>query len=316
MVELWTPNHWIIMAWIAPSAWALSSLIEVSLISRDAFRTDRDATVVTGFLSILPCLAIAALASPPLEIEPRSCLLALTAGLAYLGHLFFYFKALFTLNDAAHADAFLNFSVVLVPLMSFLVVGEELRDVHYGGITLAALGVLVINLNDRRAGGTKPCPTPPLILSVIFLSVSCVLQDQTFLLVDYWTGSFWYGLGVISGLVALSLRSSFHGLRRTLTQYPVGLGLSQFLTGLGVMASLRATDLSPSVSLVVLIECAAPILLMFFSLSALWLLKGPLAKSTNLRNTLRLQLRQTPAKLVSCGLILAGIGLISLAGAR
>ena len=69
---------------------------------------------------------------------------ALVAGVCYFLHVYFVFRALFTVNDASCSETFNTLSVLLVPCLVFVVLGERLSSIYYVVISMALGDILVL----------------------------------------------------------------------------------------------------------------------------------------------------------------------------
>jgi len=129
MDELW--NMWVWVAFAVPVLFALDCVLDVFFIDRCVYRSPLHASIITGLFSgailviLLP--GYKSFQLPDFQI----LFLAVANGVIYLLYIYFYFKALFKLNDAANLETFLGFSVFLVPVLGFLVLNEQFTQKHF-----------------------------------------------------------------------------------------------------------------------------------------------------------------------------------------
>ncbi len=307
-------DQWMIVAWIAPAALAASAIIDVLLVGRRVFANAWQAAGISGALAVSPLLlaplGVARETASALGADAGTIALAIAAGAAYVLHLLFYFQALFKANDAAHAETFLNLDVLAVPMLSFLLFDEQLRGAHYAGIALAGAGVAVLSLAARRRGRGAAC-THLLTLAVLSIAASLVAEDQVFARCGYEVGVFWFAVGGLGASFACVAHAGRRDLARTLTGNKFALAALQATSVVALAANLRATDLSPSVALVVVIECATPALIMAFSALALALLVHTRGVRATALGALRGQLDDAPVKIGCLSLVLIGVMLVS-----
>ncbi len=307
-MELW--DSWIAVGLISAAAWGLSCVIDVCFVAEGIYRKPIDGPLVAGLFCFVPLVSSDSKATV-LSVDPRVAVVALLAGVFYLLHIYFYFKALFALNDASNAEIFNTLTVLFVPVFAFFVLGEILSPLHYFAIGLSIAGILVLvrfqfsSLTWQVAG--------VLGISVVLISLVMVMQAWVLQFVGYETAVLLFSLGAFVSVVAL-LGARMHLCRRILNlcgRFGLLLAAVQLLELGAVLGSQRATDVGPSVSLVALLECSLPVFVMGFS----WMLliasrhwRG--SNTDNIRAALALQTKAYPAKLLSLVLIISAIGLV------
>jgi len=303
-------DNWIAMAFFATGAWALSCVLDVCMVGGGVYRRPSDGPLVAGLFCIVPVMAVGDIGIL-LRVDAAVAAVAMLSGIFYLLHVHFYFKALFALNDASNAEIFNTLSVLIVPILAFVMLGERLEPAHYGAIALAVVGViLLVRLQifrlTRRA-------TAYLGVSVLFVSLVMVLQAWVLQHVDYVTAIWLFSVAAFFGalgplIVRPRRRRHIACLCRRFGVMFAGI---QVLELCAVLGSQRATDVGPSVSLVALVECALPIFVILFSwalavLSRRW----QFTDSTRIQSALALQSVALPSKIVSMALIVSAILLI------
>lgn len=307
-MELW--DSWIAIGLISAAAWGLSCVIDVCFVAEGIYRKPVEGPLVAGLFCVVPLITSDSKATV-LDVDSRVAVVALLAGIFYLLHIYFYFKALFALNDASNAEIFNTLTVLFVPVFAFFLLGEILSPLHYFALGLSIAGILVLvrfqlsSLNWHVAG--------LLGISVLFISLVMVMQAWVLQFVGYETAVLLFSFGAFVSVVAL-LGARIHLRRRVLNlcgRFGLLLAVVQLLELGAVLGSQRATDVGPSVSLVALLECSLPVFVMGFSwmlLSASRHWRG--SDTDGIRAALALQTKAYPAKLLSLVLIISAIGLV------
>ena len=307
-MELW--DSWIAVALISAAAWGLSCVIDVCFVAERVYREPLEGPLVAGLFCIVPILTSGGSVTLP-ESGSGVTVVALLAGIFYLLHIYFYFKALFVLNDAPNAEIFNTLTVLFVPLLAFVFLGETLSAMHYFAIALSIVGTLILVRSQLSAMTGQVVVL--LCISVLCISLVMVMQAWVLQFVGYNTAIFLFSFGSFASVVML-LCGNGRLRGRILTIFGrVGLVLVaiQLLELGAVLGSQRATDVGPSVSLVASLECSLPVFVMCFSwmfvtASRYW----QLAQTRVIRRTLASQTEAYPAKLLSLCLIVAAIGLV------
>lgn len=310
-MELW--DSWIAVGLISAAAWGLSCVIDVCFVAEGIYRKPIDGPLVAGLFCFVPLVASDSKATV-LNVDPRVAVVALLAGIFYLLHIYFYFKALFALNDASNAEIFNTLTVLFVPVFAFFVLGEILSPLHYFAIGLSIAGILVL-VRFQLSSLTWRVAVP-LGISVVFISLVMVMQAWVLQFVGYETAVLLFSFAAFAAFVSVValLGARMHLRRRILNlcgRFGLLLAAVQLLELGAVLGSQRATDVGPSVSLVALLECSLPVFVMAFS----WMLllasrhwRG--SNSDGIRAALALQTKAYPAKLLSLALIISAIGLV------
>lgn len=307
-MELW--SSWIAIGLISAAAWGLSCVIDVCFVGEGIYRKPEDGPIVAGLFCVVPFLAFSGPETIP-EIDSGIVAATFLAGICYLLHIYFYFKALFDLNDASNAEIFNTLSVLFVPVLAFLLLGETLPPLHYVAIGLSIVGILIL---IRFQLSTLTWQVAGLLgASVLFVSLVMVIQAWVLQFVAYETAVSLFSLAAFVTSVCLLVANT--RLRRRIVHLCMRFGLLflavQLLELTAVLGSQRATDVGPSVSLVALLECSLPIFVMAFSwmflaASRYW----PKTGVDGIRTALASQTDAYPAKLFSLVLIVVAIGLV------
>lgn len=304
-------ENWILMALIASAAWALSCVVDVLFVSRRVYRGPADGPLIAGLFCSIPAMLSAGAAQPD-TLSVTAVAVTMASAIAFLSHVYCYFKALFALNDAVNAEIVNTLGVVTVPVLAFVFLGERLSPLHYLAVTIAAFAVLF--LVQRQAGRIPGRAIGYLAGSVFCLSAMMVLQAYVLARVQYVTVIFLFSATVFAAVVFVLIvrreqRASVVRMSRRFSSVFVGL---QLLEIGAVSASQRATDLSPAVSLVALVECSVPLFIMALSALIAAAIRWSSAWPTNeLRSTLDLQTRSAPSKFGAMLMIVAAIFLTS-----
>lgn len=298
------------MGLISAAAWALSCVFDICFIGKGIYREPMDGPLIAGLFCVVPLFSVDSW-RPALQVEIEIGSVAILAGIFYLLHIYFNFKALFALNDATNAEIFNTLSVLIVPVLAFLFLGEVLLPLHYLAIGLSVTGILAL-VRFQRARLTAQVAAY-LAVSVIFVSLMMVMQAWVLESVAYDVAVLLFSLAAFCAMsVALVLRPALR--RRALrlgAQYGVVLCAVQLLELGGVLGSQRATDVGPSVSLVALLECSLPVFVMLFSWVLLAVSRHRRDQDGNgYRSALRAQTNAYPAKIASLALIIVAIGMV------
>ena len=123
-------NNWLFMALLVPITWALSCILDICFVSNRVYRSPCDGPIVAGFFCVLPLFAIVSQVISWHELTLAIALFAGLAGISYFLHVYFYFKALFILNDATSAEIFNTLSVLFVPLFAFFPIRRKTTGCH------------------------------------------------------------------------------------------------------------------------------------------------------------------------------------------
>lgn len=308
-------DTWIIVGLISAAAWGLSCVIDVCFVGEGIYRKPVDGPLVAGIFYIVPLavfgLPTTTFSATTSDVDPGIVAVASLSGIAYLLHIYFYFRALFALNDASNAEIFNTLSVLIVPVLAFVIIGEILEPMHYValGLAMTAIAVLV----STQLLTLTWTVTLNLGLSVLFISLSMVLQAWVLQFVAYETAAWLFAAAIFLGVMGvLAVRAP---TRRRIVRLCGRFGALfigvELLEVVAVLGSQLATDIGPSVSLVALLECSLPVFVMLFS----WLFFGlsrhvAVIDTETIRSALAKQTQAFPVKLISLTLIVYAIGLV------
>ena len=103
-------DTWIIVGLMSAAAWGLSCVIDVCFVGEGIYRRPVDGPLIAGIFYIVPLIVFglptATIGPTSSGINPGVVGVASLSGIAYLLHIYFYFKALFALNDASKRPHF------------------------------------------------------------------------------------------------------------------------------------------------------------------------------------------------------------------
>lgn len=307
-MALW--ENWLGLALLTAGAWAASCIIDVCFVGVRLFRRPGDACVITGLFCLVPLVLLMPSAAFQMRYaDPVPALCAMLAGTAYLLHVYFYFRALFLVNDASSAEVFNSLCVLFVPLLAFVLLGERLPQHQYLALGLAVVGVAV--LVGRQLDGASARVVIQLAASVTCMSVAMVLQARAYERLDFATGTSWFLLAAFVAALTLTLCNASRRRRvgTLCTRFGPVFVVVELIEVAAVIGSQRATDIAPSVSLVALAECALPVFVICFSALILLLARGRLPQRVGA--TLAMQTRAWGTKVLSIALIGSAIVLVA-----
>ncbi|MFK7996499.1 MAG: hypothetical protein AB8B87_20340 [Granulosicoccus sp.] len=307
-------NNWLLMAVITPTFWAMACVLDSCLIGSNVYRKASDGAIV----SCLFCIAPAALALG-MDFSTLTSVLnvygipvtAIAAGLAYAAHLFFYFRSLHCLNDVSGAETFIALSVLFVPFFAWVLLGERLPGRYYLAFVIAASGVLVQCWPIIRKAGLHLLAN--MLVTMVTVSLSMVLQSSALESHGFTASTVLFNLTVflVAVVALLSNHRTRRRMRKLIRRYPAVLVLGEILGVLAVVSSHRATQQGPSVSIVALIECLLPLIIIAIS-SALILFNRywPMLSRRHLR-TLKMQLQGVPTKIGAVALLMISLSILT-----
>ena len=323
-------NNWFLIALLNPVAWAFGCLLDVFLIDRKIYRSPIEPIVVSGLFCLLPLLVLTFQywdsANPPAQaiigsggllsvvnlqqLQFSGATFSILAGLGLVFHLYFYFKALFIVNDASKLETFNLLSVVLVPVLSFLLLREKLSLFQYAAIALATCGVVVLIKGSRS-------PVQNAVLKYSGIAVLAMSLSMIFLVKAYELAAesevmIWYFLTLFCSAYVCCLLNPKIRLRTSdlFVRFFYLFILTEMIQLIAVFGSQRAIGLSGSASMVALVECALPLLIILFSVICLTAIRIRGKSTLNLTNILTLQITNIRQKSIALLLIGTSIGII------
>lgn len=310
-----TTQHWVVMAALTPTLWAIGCLIDSCLIGHKIYRTPVDGVIISCLFCILPVLLVFSL-NTPLQDDPMSVralpYYAVAAGCAYASHLYFYFRTLFKLNDVSGTETFVALSVLVVPFLAWLILDENLPAHYYAGFLIAASGVVMQCLPAFKIIGRALAVN--LLACVLLVSLSMVLQTHALKTHGFGLSTAAFNGACFTTAVAIILANKRCRLRIvTLCKKHAGILVTGEILGIcAVLSSHRATQLGPSVSLVALIECLLPIFIIAISYGVIQLNRLTPILSSNHQKTLALQISGVQSKVSALLLLLLAVVTLTL----
>lgn len=312
-------ENWLVIAFIAPALWSLVNLIDVYFVN-DVYRDEYDGTIISGFFPLLPW-ALVPLGVISFDFPENQWWMFLLSGTLFLFANFFYFKSLFSNNDAALVQIFWNLTVPFTIVISWLFLQESLESGQYIGIGVVLAGVIYLSLQEK-SGAWKPREVLKNMLpAAILLAASLVLAEHAYResSVGFTDGYLVFALGMVIGALMVSVigklgfRDRFARVAKLTGKYFVVFFFAELLALVGTIASQRAVDLSPSASFVATIESLSPVFVMVFSVLILFfgklLMKGRF--SSEHASLYRGQTIGLPQKIAATAMIAVGIFLVS-----
>lgn len=300
-------DNWAIMSLLATATWALSCVIDVCFVSSGVYRRPGDGPAIAGLFCIVP-MVVAAQSVEWMTLDLSIIAIGMLSGVVYLLHIQYYFKALFSINDAVNAEIFNTLSVLLVPMFAFVLLNERLELSNYIAMALAGIGILV--LVRFQLSRLTPRTVSFLIAAVVAVSLMMVMQAWVLERTNYATAIWLFSSSAVATVILVFGLSRRRRKRigSMCQQFGTLFLIVQLLEIFAVLGSQRATELAPSVSLVALIESSVPVFVLVFSgLFALLAKHRVATKSTAVSSAMSLQAMAAPAKLASMFLIVFAI---------
>ena len=308
MENIW--HSWIIVALAVPILYALDSVLDVFFVDRKIFRDPVHATILSGLFSVIYLLGLL-LEYKQFELPQINILIICIAnGMFYIAHVYFYFKVLFSLNDASNLECFLGFSVILVPAFAFFFLGDKLTSLQLLGIGISLIGVIwLFVINVSRSVFKESFLT--MTYTVTILSLTFIIQDKMYQHVNFYTGLILFLSGqLLASLIIWKATGCSISAKKTIKYGPLFF-ISQMLGVAAVIFSQRAINISPSVTIVVAIETTTPLFIMLFSFIAIFVLSLFSEKNSTSIQIFKLQLTKLSYKVFAFVCLLTGVILTS-----
>ena len=326
-------QSWFLFAFATPIIWAIVCLIDSCYVGDKVYRSAWDGPVISGLFSIAP-LSICLLTAPsviPTDTAATATatqlasyqknyayLVSCLAAVMYFAHVYFYFRALFRLNDVANAEAINALSVVIVPIFAWFLLGERLSGAFYLAISLASIGLIIagwstlhriyanaklaISSDESSEAETQIAQcidvTVSLILAVSFYSLSMVLQSKALEDLNFSEVTISFSATTLTlSVFVLAMHGKY---RKQITQtiqrfFPIFL-CGEGLEILARLSGQRAIEIGPSVTAVALIQSTLPTVIIVLSLLLIGTDRIRQFLSPVLRETLALQSQSIHSK--------------------
>ncbi|MFK7858808.1 MAG: hypothetical protein AB8B64_08305 [Granulosicoccus sp.] len=311
-------ENWILMALLTPTFWAMGCLLDSCLIGSRIYRKAADGAIV----SCLFCLAPALLCLITMLLQSGSTSgasagagvpeTAIAAGLAYALHLFYYFRTLYCLNDVSGAETFIALSVLFVPLFAWWLLGERLPAHFYLAFVLASVGIGLQCMPTIRAAGLPLLANMLITMIAVSLSMvwqSSALQTHGFITATAYFNSTIFSLALVWLVINRKTRNRIFQLCR---RVPAVLITGELLGVLAILSSHRATQKGPSVSIVALIECLLPLIIIAISYVLISINQRWMLFSNHYESTLVLQIRGVPMKMCAMTLLVMSLAILAI----
>lgn len=327
-------NNWIIVAFLAPMAWALVNIIDVYFVE-GIYKDEVDGTIISGLFQMVPWLAIFPLARInisdyinfsfgysnqnhlQLSVFMHNALLySFIGGLFFSLVFYFYFRALFQKNDASLVEIFNNLSVIIVPIAAFFIFREKLPFAGYIGMGVTLLGATMLLAGSIIKKRISASLLGNMFLCALFLSLSLIFEDQAYTMLSdtslgnsgFWAGFFFFSIGVFACAVIFSIihaRNVFPLIKKYLLIFIIAEGVSFS----GTLFMQRALDISPSASFVATIETFVPAFVLLYSViivGFLYIFRRPDKINQVLPDLYKLQVREFIPKILA--IVTMGMG--------
>ena len=307
-------QNWVLMAVLTPTFWAMGCVLDTCLIGGKVYRAPSDGAMV----SCIFCLAPAVFALGLLTSSSSSSfnsqeipLTAIAAGVAYTIHLFFYFRTLYCFNDVSGAETFISLSVLFVPLFAWWLLDEVLPFHFYLAFFIAGIGVILQCLPVIRNVGISLLIN--MLITMIAVSLSMVLQSSALSSHGFTTATLFFNATcfTVAMIIFLCRKNIRRRMARLYRNFPMLIFFSELLGILAILCSHRATHQGPSVSLVTLIECLLPLIIIAISMLLISANRIVPILSPDHLTTLAMQLRGTPMKIVALVLLMSSLSILS-----
>jgi uncharacterized membrane protein len=309
---------WLLIACIAPALWAIVNLIDVYFVE-SVYTDEYDGAIISGLFQVFPWILVG-VGLWEFEFSSAGAWYLFAAGACFSWSVFFYFRALFSHNDASLIQILWNLAVPLTLFLAWFFYDAALIPYQYVGVLIILLGVSFLNFRNTFTWSSIWALRKPMFFAVIFLSINFLFSEQGY---NASTTSFLnsyliFALGnIFAALVLLSIKFS-ESLKRL--QHISSLSKKYFLVFLGAEAialvgtifSQRALDIAPSAGLVATVESLSPVFVMAFSALLLATLYVTNRRSKVAHQVYHDQLQGYWVKIASSFIIAIGIYCLSL----
>ncbi|MBO1348483.1 MAG: hypothetical protein EBE86_014320 [Hormoscilla sp. GUM202] len=301
-------DNWIVLGLLSPMIWAIAHLIDTYFVGGDVLTDEYDGTIVTSIFHVSPLIIFPFI---KLEFPPIGIFfpLIILGGLFYSISSFFYFKALFKVNDVSIIEVLANIAIALVPIMSFFALHEQLSIMQYIGFGITIVGACTLSLNKSIEKHDLLKVLLPMIGAVTFLSMCVVIEEAVYRIINFWSGFLFFCLGCgLGGVIFWLIRAvKFANQRESILEISKK-NFKIFLTGellslVSILLQERSIDVSSSPSLVLILQSLIPIFILLFS----FLSNIVLRENEKLKEILMQQTKGWTVKTISTLIIAMGI---------
>jgi len=277
MIELFW-NNWLLVGLLPPLLCAIVALIDACMVDSDVYLDPAEATIVSAFfgaiLLLLPVLNIVEFSMPASDVAT----VAFVSGVLFSLHIYFYMAGLFKRNDTVVAETMQNLSVLLVPFFAFVLIGEVLDPAHYVGIGCAGVGVVymyfyALGKESSRCQDFFSNGTAALFIAMLLFCLILIAGEWVYQRTDFWSGYLLFITGLLFGGVIFFLFSGRKSVVRLMRNRWRLFLLIEGISTFAMLCSLRAVDISPSVTYVAITECLGAYFVLLLSGSIFFLHK-------------------------------------------
>lgn len=265
-------ENWLFIALIAPALWALVNLIDVYFVE-SVYKDEYDGAIIAGLFQILPWIVVI-FGWWKFQFSFSGSVYLFGAGITFLYAVFFYFRALFSKNDASLIQILWNLTVPLTLFLGWLLYGDTLSQFQYIGCLLVFLGIFCLNFKKTFTWEELRSLRNPMFFAISFLSLYMLFSEKghNAATTGFVNAYLIFSLGNVFGALTLlaykwtESRERFRHITRLSRKYFFVFLTAETIALLGTMLSQRALDLAPFAGLVATIESLSPIFVMLWSL--------------------------------------------------
>jgi uncharacterized membrane protein len=246
---------WLLLAFLGPVSWAVSTHIDKYLVDR--YFQDSDTAVLMLFTALtgVALLPLIWWIEPAiLKPTPGAIAVMTISGVLYMGAMLFYLRAIQSEEASVVAPLF-QASTLFTFLLGYLFLHETLGPSQLLGGSLIVTGALRLSFQDRTKARRFNSRLVLLMLAATFvLALSTVLFKFFAVRDDFWTTTFWTFVG--EGLFGAALlcrpgyRHQFADLFRRSPGAVAGINAANELINLGAGLGVRYAALLAPVALV------------------------------------------------------------------
>jgi uncharacterized membrane protein len=243
---------WLLLAFLGPVCWAVSTHIDKYLVDRYFHDSDTAVLMLFTALTGVALLPVIWWIEPAIFRPSPSAIAVMTvSGILYMGAMLFYLRAIQSEEASVVAPLF-QASTLFTFLLGYLFLHERLGTTQLLGGGLIVGGALGLSF---QGGARFNARLVLLMLAATFvLALSTVLFKFFAVRDDFWTTTFWtfVGEGVFGLLLLLrpSYRQQFVALFRRSPGAVAGINAANELINLGAGLGVRYAALLAPVALV------------------------------------------------------------------
>ncbi len=196
--------NWLLIAFLAPLLWAVSTFIDKALLNK-YFKGKIGALIIYSCLIGLPVALLIFLFKPEvINLDFKTALLVILNSGFYILYLFPYLYALKGEDTSAVSPIF-QIIPVFTFILAFFILGEILSNLQVLGGILIIAGAIGISSNFKgRKIHIKKKVLGLMLLASLLIAINRVLFKFFAIELDFWTTSFWQYLGFfLLGLILL-----------------------------------------------------------------------------------------------------------------